>query len=376
MMRVRGATTVLWNFGTLSVGGGRAVAWDLLEELARADRTLRHVCLVDRRLVDGYAGPAPEIVERSISSWVHYALSDQIALPRLGKRLGARAIVSLASIGPWRVGVPHGVFIQNPFVVHSWEALKGVRPDTVWYHRALSAYAAPVLRNSRSVVVQTNAMRDALIARWKLPPDKVSVIRGSISNEIVRALAKAPRGTSRKGAEHVLVTASNDGPHKNLDIIPATASALKKEGVSARFLVTIPSFSGAAKRLRTAAKALAVEDQVEFVGWVDVNRMAELLRRANAAFLPSVLESMGLPYMEAEAAGLPVIAADHECAREVCQQNGTFFDPQDPQSAARAVRLAVARPHESPLRAVRRTAQQVVAEFVEWAGRLAEQQDD
>ena len=168
----------------------------------------------------------------------------------------------------------------------------------------------------------------------------------------------------------MLVTASNDGPHKNLDIIPATVSALKKEGLSARFLVTVPSSSTAAQRLRKAAKGLGVEDQVEFVGWVDVNRMAELLRRSSAAFLPSVLESMGLPYLEAEAAGLPVIAADHECAREVCQQNGTFFDPQDPQSAARAVRLVLKRGEPSPVGASMRTAQQVVADFVNWAAQL------
>jgi glycosyltransferase involved in cell wall biosynthesis len=368
-----GRSTILWNFGTLHSGGGRTVGLDFIEELAKAKDEARHLCFVDERLLTGYRGPTPEIVERKVSSWGRYLSSDQLELPRVARRVRARVVMSLASLGPWRLPVPHVVFIQNPYVAHGWKELHGVRPSTKWYHAGLTAYVAPVIRRAARIVVQTDTMREAMTRRWPTAASKIQVIRGSVSNEFARALAVVPLTAKGTGAEFSLLTASSDSPHKNLDLIPRTASVLKSSGIRARFAVTVSPTSAAGTRLGHMASELGVEDAISFVGQVDVGGMARLLREANAAFLPSFVETLGLPYLEAIAAGVPVISSDHACAKEVCGPSGTYFDPRDPRSAASAVRQALQQTVKEPSLPSGRTPRNVVEEFLRVAQQLSKQ---
>ncbi len=62
--------------------------------------------------------------------------------------------------------------------------------------------------------------------------------------------------------------------------------------------------------LRARAKALGLEEQVDLPGFVSRETMAELYREADAFVLASQAETFGVVYIEAMAAGLPVIATD------------------------------------------------------------------
>lgn len=59
---------------------------------------------------------------------------------------------------------------------------------------------------------------------------------------------------------------------------------------------------------RLAAARFGVEDRVEFLGWVDGSRRAELLATASVYVLPSFAEGMPMGILEAMSAGLPVVS--------------------------------------------------------------------
>ena len=54
--------------------------------------------------------------------------------------------------------------------------------------------------------------------------------------------------------------------------------------------------------------------------------------KADALIFPSVLESYGLPLIEAMVMGIPVIAADLPYARVLCGDEGIYFDPESSES--------------------------------------------
>ena len=58
---------------------------------------------------------------------------------------------------------------------------------------------------------------------------------------------------------------------------------------------------------RDAAKRFGVEDRVEFLGWVESSRRAELLATASVYVLPSFAEGLPMSLLEAMSAGLPVV---------------------------------------------------------------------
>lgn len=63
---------------------------------------------------------------------------------------------------------------------------------------------------------------------------------------------------------------------------------------------------------------------------------AGLLARSRTLIFPSLFESFGLPLIEAQEAGFPVIASERDFVRDVAAPAGTF-DPESAISVARAV---------------------------------------
>jgi glycosyltransferase involved in cell wall biosynthesis len=67
----------------------------------------------------------------------------------------------------------------------------------------------------------------------------------------------------------------------------------------------------------------------------------ERLAGSTGLIFASSLESFGLPLLEARALGVPVLAAERDFVREVCEPQQTF-DPASPHSIADAVRRFLA----------------------------------
>jgi glycosyltransferase involved in cell wall biosynthesis len=75
-----------------------------------------------------------------------------------------------------------------------------------------------------------------------------------------------------------------------------------------------------------------------------------LVAASRALIYPSLGESFGLPLIEATQLGRPIVAAERDYVRDVCEPTQTF-DPESPTSIARAVRRFLEQPE--PLTAIR-----------------------
>jgi glycosyltransferase involved in cell wall biosynthesis len=75
--------------------------------------------------------------------------------------------------------------------------------------------------------------------------------------------------------------------------------------------------------------------------------MQQAYREAGALIYPSTMESLGLPLLEARAAGLPVIASERDYVRDLVVPEQTF-DPESPLSIARAVKRFLNGPENPP----------------------------
>jgi len=62
-------------------------------------------------------------------------------------------------------------------------------------------------------------------------------------------------------------------------------------------------------RLKTMAKDLGIENQVEFLGPVPFTQMPDLFRRCTIFCLPTLAEAFGLSLLQAMASGKPIVAS-------------------------------------------------------------------
>ncbi|MCL6283793.1 glycosyltransferase [Ruegeria sp. 2012CJ41-6] len=78
-------------------------------------------------------------------------------------------------------------------------------------------------------------------------------------------------------------------------------------------------------------------DKVRFLGQLDPDAMVETYQRAALFFWPGVNEAFGMVYLEAQAAGLPVVAQDRPGTRDILLPT-EYPDPDDgPQALAERI---------------------------------------
>jgi glycosyltransferase involved in cell wall biosynthesis len=68
---------------------------------------------------------------------------------------------------------------------------------------------------------------------------------------------------------------------------------------------------------------------IQVVGYVSAEELAEWYARARIFAFPSLDEGFGMPVLEAMAAGLPVVAANGSALPEVCGNAALLVDPED-----------------------------------------------
>lgn len=92
------------------------------------------------------------------------------------------------------------------------------------------------------------------------------------------------------------------------------------------------------------AGRIASNDGVTVHGYLPAQDVKTLLEQADVYLCTSHDEGLGLPLLEAQYAGLPIVAPDAPVFREVLGTSGTFIDTSDPKAAA-AIIAALVQEH-------------------------------
>lgn len=136
-----------------------------------------------------------------------------------------------------------------------------------------------------------------------------------------------------------LLYISNYAPHKNFEVIPELAFQLSQLGVNTRILVTLSSDSLEWRALKQHCELLGVGNLVVTLGSLNRGSVFEAIKRSKALFFPSLLESYGIPLVEAMYLNKPIITSDLPFIRSVCDKRATYFNPKDVSHIARTIKL-------------------------------------
>ena len=103
-------------------------------------------------------------------------------------------------------------------------------------------------------------------------------------------------------------------------------------------------------RLETKARGLGVADRVRFTGYVGAATKAAHYALADAYIMPSSAEGFGIVFLEALAAGLPVVGSAIDGGREALLDGtlGTLVDPAQSAALRAAILHALAKPRRVP----------------------------
>ena len=190
------------------------------------------------------------------------------------------------------------------------------------------------LGHCNKVIVQTATM--ARLFEQRFPAASAPCILSFVHESEGLSSPITDLEESHTSVTDFLYVASGE-PHKNHLVLLEAWRLLAKGGVRPSLTLTVDSqrYAGLAA---TINQAVAVHDlKINNIGTIGHKSVLELYRRARALIYPSLVESFGVPLLEAHQVGLDVLAPERDYVRDLIDPVESF-DPDSPVSIARAVR--------------------------------------
>jgi glycosyltransferase involved in cell wall biosynthesis len=91
------------------------------------------------------------------------------------------------------------------------------------------------------------------------------------------------------------------------------------------------------ERIRTKIQDSKFKIHIQESGYVSEEEKWELLRNADTFLFPTLYEGFGIPVLEAQAAGVPVVASDTSSLPEVGGEGAVYVDPLSAESIAEGI---------------------------------------
>ena len=257
-------------------------------------------------------------------------VAELVLAPRAASRANCDVLHSLANTGPLHAHVASVLTVHDVIYMTT----KTLNPVTTLALRHLVPRAA---RRADALIALSESARDEVARVLRLPRGALTVIPHGISSPAAPAPLEAVRERYDLVGRRVILCVAALRPHKNHALLLRALQGLPDDVVLA--LVGQPEGSSAA--LRAEAHRLAAHGRVRILGYVPDHDLEALWRLATCAALPTLAEGFGLPLAEAMSRGIPVACSDLPVLREVGGNVPHYFDPRNPDAAARAIHSAM-----------------------------------
>jgi len=333
---------VLLDFNQVTGGGGVQVALSVLHNAARTRQVRWFAVLSPELRAEARAGGAEacEILE----------LPGRTAIERYLNGLHIRAFerrvrpdVSFSVFGPvaWRADSPHLQGFAIPRLIYPDVVLPRLAPGAAFRQAARTTFRRSLVRRAEFLVVESETIRQRLERHLRIDRRKVFVVRNSYSPLFAQRLREVAVRARDPGGTFAILVPSGYYPHKNLEILPRAAVALRRllGARPFRFVMTLPTDGRPWAALRESAAAMGVLGHFESVGTVPHGAIAELYRQADCMCLPTLLECSTAVYPESFMAGVPVATSRRDFALEFCGEAAAYFDPREPRDIAEKLAL-------------------------------------
>jgi glycosyltransferase involved in cell wall biosynthesis len=257
----------------------------------------------------------------------------EIGLMRRIRAIEADVLFCFANIGPAQTDVCQVVYCQQRLAIASTAS------SVSWSRRLKMAILGRLIlrgcAHAQRVIVQTKSMKVALSSLiGDGQATKIAVVPGGCVSALeVDVEWPLDLPSSPLDPHPRCVYLSDLQTHKNHQTLIAAMPLILGRFPRFTLYLTIEEprgvrkWFGLAGTLHRQIKRLKVGQNIVFLGTVQHSTAYRLLKGAELQIMPSLVESFGLPVIEAMAAGCPLIVADVEYAREVAGPAALYFDP-------------------------------------------------
>ena len=250
----------------------------------------------------------------------------QVGLPRVLRRIGADVLFAASDVTTLRPPCPMVVMVHNfnPFSPSRGQVWSRSQLARITLHRWLIRRSA---QKATRVVFVSRWSSQEITPQLGIPADRTTVIYHGVGQDFSPSAEGSPLS---QDSPRFILAVSEVLEHKNLHrMVDAYCDLTQMLIYDLRLVIagSIGSQSLKSSLEQTLAKH-GLLDRATFTGFVSKEELANLYRQAELLIFPSLVETFGLPLIEAMASGLPVVTSNATAMPEICQEAALYFDPQ------------------------------------------------
>jgi glycosyltransferase involved in cell wall biosynthesis len=296
------------RFLTQSITGVQRYGVELSLRLKQLDPSIEFVCpknVVQHEMFEQLN--AKVIGKRTGHLW------EQIDLPKYLKGQGCPLLLNLCNTAP--------IFYKNKITtVH--DIIHALYPQTcsfafhVWYQILIPH----ILKNSLTIITVSEFSKREISDYYKCQSENIHIVYNAVDKRF------KPKIKRSKTLEPYLLAVSSINYHKNYSrMIDAFANLYTSNNIN------ISLFIIGGDNLCYAKQHYDIDQNVpiHFLGRVSDNELINLYQNAEAFVFPSLYEGFGIPPLEAQKCGCPVISSNTASMPEILGDSVVYFNPTD-----------------------------------------------
>lgn len=258
-------------------------------------------------------------------SWFHRLYCDSFIVKSIIKKYKPDIVYSLQNKGVSFFKGRQYVYLHLAFILCEYSFRLGADEKKLWfYQKVLSKIIFRSLKKVDKVIVQTNWMKDALIKKCGISQEKVIVQAPKFAADMLCAFEEKEENYRR-----FFYPATAFRYKNHMTLLKAVEYAVKRGMKDYEIVFTMEQKeNNYTKELWEFAERKHLN--VKFSGQISREEVFKLYSESVLLF-PSILESFGMPLLEARLTGCPVIASDCPFSHEVLDgyEKAEFFSVMD-----------------------------------------------
>lgn len=170
-----------------------------------------------------------------------------------------------------------------------------------------------VLKKAKAIITVSEFSKAEISEYYKISRDNIFVIHNAVNENF--------RYTGRIKTGGYILAVSSPAYHKNFH---GLIKAFTKSNIKTKLKII-----GEASGNFQATERSNIDSRVEFLGRVDDKSLIELYQNADLFVFPSFYEGFGIPPLEAQSCGCPVVSSSRASLPEVLEKSVIYFNPEN-----------------------------------------------
>ena len=193
---------------------------------------------------------------------------------------------------------------------------------------------------AKKIIAVSKFTKDDIVRLLKIKSEKITVVYEGVDLPAVTDFDCPVVKNELDIGEEFIMYVGSAYPHKNLAKLIEACAELGK-GHRQLQLVLVGKKSFFYQRLEEFVSSRNFKNII-FTGYLPDDQIACLYKSARLYVFPSLIEGFGLPPLEAQSYGLPVVSSNKTCLPEVLGDSALYFDPENIEDMAAKISRALA----------------------------------